>query len=168
MNTIKTSGVSLVINLFVLLPIVTFVTFSVSSCGRNKNWEASLAKIAPPPVPPPLPKPPTMEGSDTIWKVVDESPLFPGGEELLVKHISNNIRYPESAKKNGIQGQVVIKFCISKKGKLSDYEVYKSASPDLDAEALRVVKTITRFEPGRKDGEPVSTWHYIPINFKLK
>lgn len=168
MNKIKNSGVSLVFKLFVILPIVTFVTISGSSCGRNKNLEASLAKIAPPPVPPPLPKPPTMVGSDTIWKAVDEIPLFPGGEQLLVKHISNNIHYPESAKKNGIQGQVVIKFCISKKGKLSDYEVVKSAGPDLDAEALRVVKTITRFEPGRRDGEPVSTWHYLPINFALK
>jgi len=109
-----------------------------------------------------------MEGADTIWKWVDDYPLFPGGEELLIKHITRNINYPEYARKNKIQGQVVVKFCITKKGKITGYEIVKSVSSELDAEALRVVKTLQRFEPARVDGEPVTSWFYLPITFTLR
>jgi TonB family protein len=109
-----------------------------------------------------------MAGSDTTWDMIDQIPLFPGGAELLAKHIARNIKYPETAKEKGIQGKVVVKFRITSRGNVNGYEITKSVSPDLDAEALRVVRTITRFEPTIVDGKPVSAWYYLPITFTLK
>jgi TonB family protein len=100
--------------------------------------------------------------------MIDQIPMFPGGRELLVRHISANIKYPETAKENGTQGKVVVKFRITSRGSMNGYEITKSVSPELDAEALRVVKTITRFEPAIVDGKPVSAWYYLPILFTLK
>ncbi len=167
MKTKSTSGTFIFQNLFNLLLVITTV-ISFSFCQREKDWSATLSKISPPPLPPSLEMAPSMEGADTIWKWVDDYPLFPGGEELLVKYISGNTNYPEYARENKIQGQVVVKFCITKKGKIIGYEIVKSVSPELDAEALRVVKTLQRFEPARVDGEPVSSWFYLPITFALK
>ena len=164
----RTSVTFLSHNVFNLFLVITIVIISFPYCNREKDWSATLSKISPPPLPPPLEDIPTMEGADTIWKMVDEYPLFPGGEELLVKYIARNTNYPESARINKIQGQVVVKFCITKKGKITGYEIVKSVSPDLDAEALRVVKTLQRFEPARKDGEPVTSWYYLPITFTLR
>lgn len=168
MKTKNTSIAGIILRLFIVMQVIAIVLITFYSCGRNKNWEAKLTKITLPQLPPPPPKPPTMQGSDTIWKIIDEPPIFPGGEELLVKHISKHTKYPDAAKANGIQGQVVVKFCISSKGNISGYEIVKSVNPDLDAEALRVIKTLTRFEPARKDGKPVPFWYYLPITFTLK
>jgi TonB family protein len=168
MKTLKISGVPLVLKLIIALPVVTVFLIAFSSCARKKNWEATLTKIAPPPVPPPAHDPPTMKGGDTIWYTFDNIPLFPGGDELLGKYISNHIQYPEAAVSKGIQGQVVLKFCISSKGDVSDHEIVKSVDPYLDAEALRVAKTLTKFEPAIQDGKPVASWYYLPISFKLK
>jgi TonB family protein len=109
-----------------------------------------------------------MTGGDTIWHKTDEAPLFPGGDELLARYISKHIIYPEAAKIKGTTGQVVLKFCISSTGVVSDHEVVRGVDPDLDAEALRVVKTLTRFEPARINGEPVASWYHLPITFTLK
>jgi len=168
MKTKRTSGTFKYKNVFNLFLVTTIAIISFTYCHREKDWSATLSKISPPPLPPPLENIPTMEGADTIWKMVDEYPLFPGGEELLIRYIARNTNYPESARVNKIQGQVVVKFCITKKGKITGYEIVKSVSPALDAEALRVVKTLQRFEPARKDGEPVTSWYYLPITFTLK
>jgi len=165
MKTGKTSGALIIRKLFIALPLIIAVLITFSNCGRSRNMEASLTNIEPPQLPPP---PPTMNGGDTTWQIVDEIPLLPGGKELLFNYIARNIHYPDSAKTKGTQGQVVVKFFISSKGNVTGHEIYKSVSPDLDAEALRVVKTLTKFEPARRDGKPVPAWYYVPISFKLK
>jgi TonB family protein len=109
-----------------------------------------------------------MVGSDTTWDMVEQIPMFPGGTELLIKYISKNIEYPEEAKAKGIQGKVIVKFRITSRGNMNGFEIYKSVSPELDAEALRVLKTITKFEPAIVDGKPVSAWFYLPITFTLR
>jgi TonB family protein len=146
----------------VLVIIVVVITIS-PSCGRNKTQVVLPTSIAPPPPP----KPPTMEGSDTIWQI-DEMPIIAGGEKLIVNYIAKNIRYPENAKAKGIEGKVIVKFCISTRGNVSGHEIVKSVSPELDAEALRVLKTLTKFEPAWRDGKPVSGWYYVPISFTFK
>ncbi|MCX6325304.1 MAG: energy transducer TonB [Bacteroidia bacterium] len=156
------------LKLLIVMSVIALFIVTGSSCGRKKIREAGLTEISPHQLPPPPPKPPTMVGSDTIWDIVDELPLLPGGDELIMKYIARNIHYPETASANGIQGQVVIKFFISSKGNVSGYELVKNASPDLDAEALRVLKTLTKFEPARRDGKPVPSWYYLPITFALK
>jgi TonB family protein len=169
MKTRKTSGSLITLTkLLSALPVMAAVLITFSYCGRNRIGEAKLINISPPQLPPPPPKPPTMIGGDTIWQMVDEMALFPGGDELLVKFISKNIHYPETALAKGLTGKVIVKFCISKKGYISDCEIVKSVDPDLDAEAIRVVKSLKKFEPARIDGNAVPSWHYLPINFTLK
>jgi Ca-activated chloride channel family protein len=85
-----------------------------------------------------------------------------------LNYISKNINYPDSAKAKGTQGQVVVKFFISSTGNVSGHEIFKSVSSDLDAEALRVVKTLSKFEPAWRNGKSVPAWYYVPINFVLR
>lgn len=168
MKKIKTSG-TLRNNILLTVMIVSAVMMTIGpSCNRHRKDIKGLSALTPPQLPPPPPKVPSMTGSDTTWDMVDQIPMFPGGTELLVKHISRNTNYPETAKAQGIQGRVVVKFRITSKGVVDGYEITQSVSPELDAEALRVVKTITRFEPAIIDGNPVSAWYYLPITFTLK
>jgi TonB family protein len=163
----KSSGTLVNLKLLMVMPVIVAVLVVFSSCGKNKNSEASLTEIAPPPPPPP-PTPPTMKGGDTTWVNVDEMPVFPGGDKALLEYIAKNAHYPDAAKAIGTQGKVIVRFCITSKGNVSSCEIVKGVSPDLDAEAIRVVNTLTKFEPGKVDGKPVSVWYMVPITFALK
>jgi TonB family protein len=137
-----------------------------TACGRNR--EKRMVNSTPPSLAPAPPKPPSMVGGDTIWNFGGQMPKLPGNEEALYDYIGRNLRYPDSAKVNGIQGKVVVKFCVTSKGNVTGHEVIKSISPDLDAEALRVIKTITKFEPGYMDGKAKTVYYEVPISFVLK
>jgi TonB family protein len=108
------------------------------------------------------------ESGITPYIAVEEMPTYPGGNVALLKYIGKNIHYPAAAQRNGIQGKVIIKCCITPQGGISQLSVLKSADPDLDQEAMRVVKTITTFIPGKKGGVAVPVWFLIPITFSLK
>jgi TonB family protein len=153
-------------NQFVILTAFWIVVI-ICSCGRTNS--KNIINDTPPTLQPPAPpKPPSMVGGDTIWNFAGQLPKLPGNEEALFDYISRNLRYPEAAKKDGIQGKVIVKFCVTRKGEVINHEVIKSVSPDLDAEALRVIKTITTFEPNYKDGKTLSVWYEVPITFVLK
>jgi protein TonB len=100
--------------------------------------------------------------------IVEEMPLFPGDQPALMKWISEHIEYPEVAKENNVQGRVIIRFCVTSKGGVDMVNVYKSIDPELDAEAVRVVKTLPAFKPGKQGGRAVPVWYVVPINFQLK
>jgi protein TonB len=104
----------------------------------------------------------------TPFVVVEEMPMFPGGETELLKYIAANTQYPEVAKENNIQGRVIIRFCVTSKGGVSQVSVLKSVDPELDAEAIRVVNTLPTFKPGKQGGKPVPVWYMVPITFTLK
>lgn len=93
--------------------------------------------------------------------------FFPGGNDLLIKYISQNLKYPESAAGKGIQGRVVIRFVINEDGDIEDIEVVKSLNRECDVEALRVVKSLPRWNPAISDGKPIKIFFTIPISFKL-
>ena len=95
-------------------------------------------------------------------------PQFPGGEAELMKYISNNIKYPTMAMENNIQGRVVVQFVVTKTGKIGEVKVVRSKDPDLDKEAVRIVKTLPNFIPGKMNGQAVSVWYTLPITFKLQ
>jgi protein TonB len=95
-------------------------------------------------------------------------PTFPGGNPALSKYIGERLRYPSGAQEKGIQGKVIIKFCVTAQGGVSMLSVLKGVDPELDQEAMRVVKTITKFNPGKKDGIAVPVWFLVPITFSLK
>lgn len=105
---------------------------------------------------------------DEIFTAVEQMPQFPGGEGELLKYISTHIKYPTMAAENNIQGRVVVKFVVQKDGKVGEVVVLRGRDPDLDKEAVRVVKTLPNFIPGKMNGQAVSVWYTLPINFKLQ
>jgi len=108
------------------------------------------------------------EAEPEPFVVVEEMPMFPGGDAALLDYISKNTVYPEVAKENNIQGRVVVRFCVTSKGGVAQVEVLKGVDPELDAEAVRVVKTLPPFKPGKQGGKPVPVWYMVPITFTLK
>jgi protein TonB len=99
--------------------------------------------------------------------VVEEMPMFPGGESALQKYLSEHTQYPEVAKENNIEGKVIIKFCVTPKGGVDQVSILKGVDPELDAEAIRVVKTLPSFRPGKQAGKPVPVWFIVPLTFKI-
>jgi len=101
------------------------------------------------------------------YSVIEMLPLFPGGEQKLNEFINNNLKYPEGAKKNNIQGMVVVRFVVSSIGTIEHSEVIKSLDPECDKEALRVVNSIPFFIPGRQNGINVCVKYTLPVTFKI-
>lgn len=99
---------------------------------------------------------------------IEQPAQFPGGEEALYKFIGGNLRYPVNAQENGIQGRVVVQFVVTKTGEVGEVRVVRSKDPDLDKEAVRVVKSLPNFIPGKQNGRPVNVWFTLPIRFKLQ
>ena len=104
----------------------------------------------------------------TPFVVVEEMPMFPCGDVELLKFISEHTNYPEVAKENNIQGRVIVRFCVTSKGGVSQVSILKGVDPELDAEAIRVVNTLPTFKPGKQGGKPVPVWYIVPITFTLK
>lgn len=115
-------------------------------------------------VPPDAPVPPDDE---KVFTVVDVMPVFPGGEYALLKYISDNVKYPESAQKEGKQGRVVVGFIVEKDGSVSGAEVRRGVDPVLDKEAVQVVNTLPKWTPGKKDGKVVRTEYLLPVMFRM-
>ena len=100
--------------------------------------------------------------------VVEEMPMFPGGDAELLKYIAEHTNYPEVAKENNIQGRIIVRFCVTSKGGVNQVSILKGVDPELDAEAIRVVNTLPAFKPGKQGGKPVPVWYMVPITFTLK
>jgi protein TonB len=108
------------------------------------------------------------EAEPEPFVVVEEMPMFPGGDAELLKYIGEHTQYPEIAKENNIQGKVIVRFCVTPKGGVSQVSVLKGVDPELDKEAIRVVNTLPTFKPGKQGGKPVPVWYMVPISFTLK
>jgi len=108
------------------------------------------------------------EAEPEPFVVVEEMPMFPGGDAALLTYISANTVYPEVAKENNIQGRVIVRFCVTSKGGVSQVSILKSVDPELDKEAMRVVNTLPTFKPGKQGGKAVPVWFSVPITFTLK
>lgn len=104
----------------------------------------------------------------TVFFIVEDMPEFPGGELALRKYIAENVRYPEMAKENEIQGTVYVRFVVNEKGAVTNVEVLRGVDPLLDAEAIRVVKSLPNFKPGKQRGKAVKVSHSVPIKFALQ
>lgn len=105
---------------------------------------------------------------EEIFKSVEQMPQFPGGEAALMKYISSHIQYPTMAQENNVQGKVIVQFVVTKTGQVGEVKVARSVDKDLDREAVRVCKSLPKFTPGRQNGQPVSVWYTLPVNFKLQ
>jgi len=104
-----------------------------------------------------------------IFKSVEQMPQFVGvgGEAALMKYIDSHIQYPPEAAKNNIQGRVILQFVVDKTGEIGEVKVVRSVDKELDKEAVRIVKTLPKFIPGRQNGQAVAVWYTLPVTFKL-
>jgi len=106
--------------------------------------------------------------SDKIYEVVDQMPEFPGGNDSLLLHIAKGIKYPSNESLQNIQGKIVCRCVINKNGSVSDIEIIRSLHPVFDAEAIRVIKTLPNFIPGKQNGKLVRAYYVIPIILRLQ
>lgn len=104
---------------------------------------------------------------DEVFMVVEEMPEFPGGTQALLDYLRENMQYPKSCKDNKVQGRVIVTFVVDKTGSICEAEVVKSVNPELDAEALRVVKGMPAWTPGKQKGQTVRVKYTVPVNFRL-
>lgn len=105
---------------------------------------------------------------EEIFQAVEQQAEFPGGITALMKWLSSNIRYPEAAQQNDIQGKVIVKFVVEKDGSIGAASVVKGVDKDLDREALRVVKKMPKWQPGKNNGVAVRSYFNLPVTFKLQ
>lgn len=108
------------------------------------------------------------EVDDAVFVVVEKSPEFPGGDDSLYAFIGRNIKYPEAAKKNKIEGRVFVTFVIEKDGQVSSAKILRDIGGGCGEEALRVVNSMPKWKPGTQRGNPVRVQFNLPIMFQLQ
>ena len=113
------------------------------------------------------PEPPKEEETK-VFDVVEVMPSFPGGQAALFEWLSKNIKYPVVAEENGVQGRVIVTFVVERNGSITDVQVVKSVDPSLDKEAVRVVKAMPHWIPGKQNGSAVRVKFTVPVTFRLQ
>ena len=111
---------------------------------------------------------PVKEEETKVFDVVEQMPSFPGGPSALMQYLNSNIKYPVVAEENGVQGRVVCTFVVEKDGSITDVRVVKSVDPSLDKEAVRVVKSMPKWIPGKQNGSAVRVKYTVPVTFRLQ
>ena len=101
---------------------------------------------------------------DKVYRSVAQMPRFPGGEAALMKYIDSHLQEPQIEEK--IVGNVILQFVVESDGSIGEAKVVRSLHPDYDKEALRVVKSLPKFTPGRQNGQAVAVWYTVPVNFR--
>ena len=114
------------------------------------------------------PKPVQKDEPEKVFTSVEQMPQFPGGDAALMKYLSSHIQYPAMAAENNVQGKVILQFVVEKDGRVGEVKVARSVDKDLDKEAVRVVKSLPKFTPGRQNGQAVRVWYTLPVQFKLQ
>ncbi|MCM1292888.1 MAG: energy transducer TonB [Bacteroides sp.] len=116
---------------------------------------------------PPAPPAPPKHDDNKVFDSVEQDPVFPGGQAALLKYVADHLKYPPIAAENGIQGKVTVQFVVTKTGAVGQVKVVRGKDPELDKEAVRVVKSLPKFTPGKMNGHAVNVWYTLPITFRL-
>ena len=117
----------------------------------------------------PVEAPVEEEEEEVVFVVVETMPEFPGGQQALFKYLRENVKYPVIAQENGIQGRVICQFVVNKDGSIVDVEVVRSGGDaSLDKEAVRVIKSMPKWKPGKQRGKAVRVKYTVPVNFRLQ
>ena len=106
--------------------------------------------------------------NDDVFDIVEQMPEYPGGMQALMEFLKENIKYPEDAQKQKVEGRVLVKFVVETDGSITNLEVVKHAFPSLDAEAVRVLSAMPKWTPGKQKGQVVRVKFVVPINFNLR
>ena len=114
------------------------------------------------------PEPPKHVEETKVFTVVEQMPMSPGGDAALMSYLANNIHYPTVAAENGVQGRVVVGFVVERDGSITDVSVLRGVDPSLDREAMRVVKSMPRWTPGKQNGSAVRVKYQVPVAFRLQ
>lgn len=105
---------------------------------------------------------------DKLFIAVEQSAEFPGGMEAMYKFLNKNQKYPAAARRMGVEGKVFVKFIVDREGAISNIEIMKGINADLDKEAIRLIKMMPPWKPGKQNGRAVKSQFVLPINFKLQ
>jgi TonB family protein len=162
------------LKLILTVPVLVLFLWVVSCDNTNKTGNTS---DVPPPssLPdstkaagqPSAPNSVASEGTDEVFTVVDDMPKYPGGDEARVKFIVSNIKYPQVAKEKGVQGTVIVSFVIDNDGSVKDAKVLRGIGAGCDEEALRVIKMMPKWTPGKQSGKNVKVAFNMPVKFAL-
>ncbi len=108
------------------------------------------------------------QSKQNVYDVVEQMPEFPGGMPAMIEFLQTNLNYPKDAKKQNVGGRILVMFVVEADGSISNVRVAKKVFPSLDAEALRVVKAMPKWNPGKEKGKPVRVNFSLPIVFSPK
>ena len=107
------------------------------------------------------------KNTSQVYDMVKDAPEFPGGTKAMMEYLKTNMRYPQIAKENGIQGRVILQFVVDETGKVTDPKILRGVDPALDLEAIRLVEAMPQWTPGKQDGKAVAVRYTVPVSFKL-
>lgn len=144
----------------IMVPLVALITCTPATPEYKNESSTSPSKD--------LSSSSSPELAQQPYEVVDVMPQYPGGEKALMDFIVDNVKYPNEAIAKNIQGRVIVRFIVTKEGKTEGSSVVQSANPLLDAEALRVIESLSGWTPGKVGGKDVDTWFAIPVTFALR
>lgn len=143
----------------ILMTIALFAVFNLA-----KAQQAATVVIDAP-----IPSTPVSAAdSNKVFTSVEQEPIPLGGVQGFYKYLAQNIRYPDDAKKKNIQGKVFLTFIVEKDGSITDVKVLRGVSPDIDAEAVRVISNSPKWNPGLLNGKPVRVQYVVPLSFALQ
>ena len=154
--------------LFVLPAFALLVAGNISCSQDASQTEDAKEEVVAPVSPETKEAPADSTAKEEVFMVAEQMPEFPGGMKEMLKFLQENVKYPENAMKNNVQGRVIVQFVIEKDGTPTEFKVLRSVDPDLDAEALRVLQTMPKWKPGMQRGEVVRVKFTVPVSFKLQ
>ncbi len=154
--------------LFVLPAFALLVAGNISCSQDASQTEDAKEEVVAPVSPEAKEAPADSTAKEEVFMVAEQMPEFPGGMKEMLKFLQENVKYPENAMKNNVQGRVIVQFVIEKDGTPTEFKVLRSVDPDLDAEALRVLQTMPKWKPGMQRGEVVRVKFTVPVSFKLQ
>lgn len=166
MNKKKSNGAGHIKYALFVLPAFALLVAGNISCsqGASEKQDAKEETVAPDSVAAPT----DSVAKDEVFMVAEQMPEFPGGMKEMLKFLQENVKYPENAIKNNVQGRVIVQFVVEKDGTPTEFKVLRSVDPDLDAEALRVMKAMPKWKPGMQKGQVVRVKFTVPVSFKLQ
>ena len=154
--------------LFVLPAFALLVAGNISCSQDASQTEDAKEEVVAPVSPEAKEAPADSTAKEEVFMVAEQMPEFPGGMKEMLKFLQENVKYPENAMKNNVQGRVIVQFVVEKDGTPTEFKVARSVDPDLDAEALRVLQTMPKWKPGMQRGEVVRVKFTVPVSFKLQ
>lgn len=154
--------------LFVLPAFALLVAGNISCSQDASQTEDAKEEVVAPVSPEAKEAPADSTAKEEVFMVAEQMPEFPGGMKELLKFLQDNLKYPENAMKNNVQGRVIVQFVVEKDGTLTEFKVARSVDPDLDAEALRVLQTMPKWKPGMQRGKIVRVKFTVPVSFQLQ